>query len=66
MGISRMIEGELNGLMERRGDNERSIEVLMRSGCGGGLIEWPLWSSGSGLIGISTIGLGDRWGPNSV
>lgn len=59
----RLVMVGLNGLIERRGDNERSTDVFIRSGCGGGLIECPLLDgivSESGLNGISTIGLGER------
>lgn len=73
MGISRirLFMVGLNGLIDRRGDIERSIDVLIRRGCGGGLIAWPLLvgvcvASASGLNGISTIGLVERRDANSV
>lgn len=69
IGISRtrLLMVGLNGLIDRRGDKERSRDVFIRNGCGGGLIGCPLLLvSGSGLKGISTIGLGDRRGVNSA
>lgn len=67
IGISRMplFTAELNGLCDRLGDNERSIEGYRIDG--GGLNGLPLIVvSGSGLKGISTIGLGDRCGIFSI
>lgn len=62
IGISRtpLLIAVLNGLCERRGDNDRSTEYR-------GLMHEPLLAvSGSGLNGISTIGLGERCGLNSL
>lgn len=62
IGISRtpLFNGELNGLWDRLGDNERSTD----DGNRGPMLDDPLLLlfavSGSGLNGISTIGLGDR------
>lgn len=64
IGISRtpLFRPLLNGLCDRRGDNDRSIDDGYR-----GLMQAPLLAvSGSGLNGISTIGLGDRWWLNSL
>lgn len=58
IGISRtpLFKPLLNGLCDRLGDSERSIDDGYR-----GLMQAPLFAvSGSGLKGISTIGLGDR------
>lgn len=62
IGISRtpLLIAVLNGLCDRLGDNDRSTENR-------GLMQEPLLDSGgSGLNGISTIGLGERCGLKSL